>query len=276
MTTGTLNTTRISAAPRRSSRSSGSHDAAGRIARPARPRQGSSGTRTVPARRQRRTGRLGSQQRVSVRGRRVVPIERTNSSMVRWVVALTAMFVLGISAVMYLSGVTTEQSFQINDARQRSAELTNQLETLERDVAMAQSSSHIAEEASKLGMVAPSQAGILDVKGDKITERRASDPAATRPVIDVNGNVRPQGATSDPEETNNIPGLAPNSPAGAEAQANGGNAGLPYASRQEGRAPAPAPAAPAPAPAPTPAAPAPAAELPAPAPGPAPAPAPGQ
>lgn len=267
MTTGTLNNQRPTAAQPRQNTSARSYESARTVTRPVRRTTQTEGPAT--RRRPRRSGRLGSQQQVSERGRRLTPIRSTDTSLVRWSVALVVVLVLGISSVMYLSGITTDQSFQITDARERSTTLTNEIETLERDVAEAQSASNIAAEASRMGMVAPEHAGVLDVRGDKVEERRGTDAAASRPVIDVNGDERPRGATSDPAQTNSVPGLAPEGPAGAEAQGMAGGTGnVPYADRHSAPAePAPAPGggAPAPAPAPVPA-PAPRGEAPAPAP----------
>lgn len=276
MTTGTLNTSRTSANYPRRARTVRTYEPGERLDHSV--RRGGEWSTATPDRRPRRAGRTGSKQQVSVRGIRVSQVKSGQSSIVRWAVAVIAVLILGVSAIMYLSGVTTEQSFQLADARQRSGELSNQLETLERDVAQAQSSANIAAKASELGMVTPDKPGILEVKGDKVEERRAGDAAATREVIDINGDTRKRGATSNPDETDAVPGLAPSTPLGAEAQNGARNGGVPYADRHNpAPAPAPAPAneAPAPAPAPQPApAPVPAPENNAPIPAPAPLPIP--
>ena len=233
---------------------------AGGTARPVSPVENPASPRTL-----RRTRRLGSQQQVSVRGRRIAPV-KSQSALKNWAVAAVAAFLLGIGFTQYLSGVTTEQSFQIAESKEQSTALSDQLESLERDVAVAQSGGNIAAEAAKLGMVAPQQPGILSVEGDKVEERREMAGDSNRPVVDVNGNQRQPGATSDPNKTNNVPGLAPQSAAGAAAQNNSTGA-VPYSDQQSGNAgntssPAPnagntpaAPAAPAaPAPAANPAA----------------------
>lgn len=225
----------------------------------------------------RRTGRLGSQQRVSVRGRRIAPLRNTDPKMARWTVALVFIALAGVASVMYLSGITTDQSFQIADARERSTSLTNELETLERDVAKVQSASNIAAHAADLGMVVPAKPGVLDAQGKDVVERRPADGAANRPVIDVNGKTRPQAATSNPNETAQVPGLAPRGPEGTAAQAGAASGALPYSDRSGGvaAAPAQAPAAQAPAAPPAPAASVPAPAAPAPAPAAAPVPAAG-
>lgn len=236
---------------------------------------------TAPARRRpRRSSRLGSRQQVSIRGRRVNPMRRADATIMRWTVALVIAAIAGIASIMYLSGVTTDQSFDIADARQRSAGLSNELESLQRDVAFAQSSANLAKEASRLGMVAPNQVGVLNAQGNQVDEVRPADSTGSRPVIDVNGESRRSGATSDPGKTQSIPGLVPQSIPGVMA----GTGTVPYADRRPTPSPAsqavvpspaasvPAPAVPAPAPVPAAASPAP--RIPAPAPAPAPVPAP--
>lgn len=228
----------------------------------------------------RRNSRLGSKQQVSVRGRRVVSSSPTNSRLRRRIVGAALAFVAGIGGVMILSGVTTEQSFQIANANEHSQQLDNELESLNRDVELAKSSGHVAAEAAKMGLVVPDQAAVLDANGNKVKEIRPGDDSKNREVIDANGEATRRGATSNPNETNRVEGLAPNNPllAGNVAprvQANpGANGELPYSGRRNG-APAgnQAPVVPgAPAPAPAPGSP----EEHGPVPAPAPAPAPGR
>lgn len=232
--------------------------------------------------------RTGSRQQVSVRGRRIIALERGNPQLTRRIVFAVAVFVVGVISVMALSGVSTKQSFQIAEAQKRSTTLENQIESLNRDVANAKSSANIAKEASEMGMVSPKQAGILEDQGGKIKERRPAEAEGGKEVVDVNGNAKRRGATSDPEKTNRVEGLHPNNPVvagdrapdvNASAPGNAQNSGgLPYSGGQAGApagrpgaAPAPAPASAAPAPAPAPAGQAPAARVPAAPPAPAPA-----
>lgn len=206
--------------------------------------------RTTP----RRNSRIGSKQQVSVRGRRIIA-SPTDAKLRRRVVGSALAFVLGIAGVMALSGVTTEQSFQITKANEQSQQLDNELESLTRDVELAKSSGRIAAEAAKMGMVAPDQAAVLDANGKKIKEIRPGDSSKDREVIDANGEATRRGATSNPDETNRVEGLAPRNPMLAgnvaprgQASVPGSNGDLPYSNNS-----APAPAgnqAPAPAPAP--------------------------
>lgn len=161
--------------------------------------------------------RRGSRQQVTVRGRRIAVPSAAERSVVRTWVVLLALFVAGVAFAMYLSGKTTEQSFQLSEAEATSTTLSNELESLHRDVEDASSTQRIAAEASRLGMVVPGQAGVLNVNGDDVNELRAADPEATLPVTDINGDVRAQRPTSDPEATGQVPGLAP------QALDNGGN-----------------------------------------------------
>lgn len=212
--------------------------------------------------------RVGSRQQVSVRGRRIIALERGNPQLTRRIALAVAVFIIGVVSVMALSAATTKQSFQIAEAQKHSTTLENEIESLNRDVNNAKSSANIAKEASELGMVTPKQSGILEDRNGKIKETRPADAERGKDVVDVNGNAKRRGATSDPEKTNRVEGLHPNNPivagdrapdvnasAPENAQANGG---LPYsggtAGQTPGQAAAPAPAAPAPAPDPAPAA----------------------
>lgn len=220
-----------------------------------------------------------------MRGRRVAAVPQKNLAATRLVVFLIALSVVGVAAVMYLSALTTDQSFRIRDAKQTSAQLSNQLESLERSVSEAQSAGRLSERAAQLGMVVPNQPGILDARGKDVVELRPNDPQGNRAIVDVNGQEQSRAATSNPAETARVPGLAPRDPAGLVAapgvSGTPAGANLPYsgAATGGGAAPQPAPASPAPAPAAAPApapvpagAPAPANAAPAPAPA-APAPA---
>lgn len=155
-----------------------------------------------------RSGRLGSKQQVSVRGRRIATQQTENVGRARQILIALVIVVLGVGAVMWISAATTEQSFQIQQAQQKSDQLDNEIETLQRDVRQAQSSGHIAAEAARMGMVVPEKPGILQTNGDAVDEVRGADASKTREVIDVNGDVSNRRATSDPKRTNRVEGLA--------------------------------------------------------------------
>ena len=222
---------------------------------------------SAPGRSTRRFGgsRVGSRQQVSVRGRRIIALERGNPKLTRRIVLAVTVFILGVVSIMALSAVTTKQSFQISDAQSRSTTLENEIESLNRDVANAKSSANIAKEASEMGMVTPNQSGILEDRGGKIEETRPANAEDGKEVVDVNGETKRRGATSDPNKTERVEGLHPDHPVLAGDRApdvnvigprnnSQGNGGLPYSGGPAGQAPAPA----APAPAPSPAAEAPA------------------
>ncbi|WP_146743904.1 hypothetical protein, partial [Corynebacterium heidelbergense] len=202
---------------------------------------------------------VGARRTVSVRGRRVVDYNRANSAVVRLVGVVAAMLIVGIAVIMYLSAVTTDQSFRIAEARKQTTSVGNELESLERDVTVARSSGHVAERAAQLGMVVPNQPGVLEARGADgrdIVETRPSNAEGNRPIQDVNGRQQRRGATSTPAETANVPGLAPSDPAGQAAVIRGTPgqpagapqaAELPYAPSTGPAAPVAPPAAAAPA-----------------------------
>lgn len=256
---GAADRSRAKARPARSSQ---------RTAEPTRRGSAWDANRTsVPGRSTRRFGgsRVGSRQQVSVRGRRIIALERGNPKLTRRIVLAITVFILGVVSIMALSAVTTKQSFQISDAQSRSTTLENEIESLNRDVANAKSSANIAKEASEMGMVTPNQSGILEDRGGKIEETRPANAEDGKEVVDVNGEAKRRGATSDPNKTERVEGLHPDHPVLAGDRApdvnvigprnnSQGNGGLPYSGGPAGQAPAPA----APAPAPSPAAEAPA------------------
>ena len=256
---GAADRSRAKARPARSSQ---------RTAEPTRRGSAWDANRTsAPGRSTRRFGgsRVGSRQQVSVRGRRIIALERGNPKLTRRIVLAVTVFILGVVSIMALSAVTTKQSFQISDAQSRSTTLENEIESLNRDVANAKSSANIAKEASEMGMVTPKQSGILEDRGGKIEETRPANAEDGKEVVDVNGEAKRRGATSDPNKTERVEGLHPDHPVLAGDRApdvnvigprnnSQGNGGLPYSGGPAGQAPAPA----APAPAPSPAAEAPA------------------
>lgn len=148
--------------------------------------------------------RLGSRQVVSVRGRRTQPLKAVGLLPKVSAIAFV-LLVGGIVIAMWLSGVATQQTFKINSLVAQESQLSNQLETLNRDLAHVSSSAEIARRARELGMVVPDQPGILIVEGNgDITENRASDGTVS-PMIDVNGDPsKPGQASSDPKEIDEL------------------------------------------------------------------------
>ncbi|HJD77898.1 hypothetical protein SAMN06295981_0397 [Corynebacterium pollutisoli] len=153
----------------------------------------------LPKRRRPVPNRLGSRQVVSVRGRRVAELKKTSLLAKLFSISIV-LAIAGVAVAMWLAGLATQQTFQMQLLQSQDKQLSNQLETLNRDLENVRSSAEIARRAGELGMVAPAQPGILAVQenGD-ILEQRPADPA-TRPIIDVNGApVRPGQASSDPD-----------------------------------------------------------------------------
>lgn len=177
-----------------------------------RPRRGAqSTTPTRPSRRvhrpevpQRRNKRLGSKQVVSYRGRRMGP-PRKDPAIFRLAVIAIGMVIAGVAVAMWLSGLSTAQTFKIQQLTVQESQLSNQVETLNRDLENVRSSADVARRANDMNMAVPVQPGVVEVNenGD-INEQRPAD-GATESIIDVNGEpVRPGRASSDPNETSDV------------------------------------------------------------------------
>ncbi|MBZ8178154.1 hypothetical protein GSS88_10205 [Corynebacterium sp. 3HC-13] len=162
-----------------------------------------------PSRRQRETpsrkqGRLGSRQVVSIRGRQIGSVRVAH----RWVKiagAAVAMLISAIGLTIYLSGVTTQQAFALQDLTSQESQLENQLETLHRDLADKSSASALAKQAAEMNMVVPVQPTVLgpDAHGVMVEQRPGDN--TTRPVIDINSQSNSQQtASSRPEDTRNM------------------------------------------------------------------------
>lgn len=182
----------------------------GRAAAPAREERTHGRTRTrvlhqpqTPERRPYQR-RLGSRQVVSVRGRRVATTRRT-TLLAKLGAAAIVLLISGVAVAMWLSGVSTQQTFRIQQLVSQEQQLSNQLETLNRDLENIRSSAEIARRAGEMGMALPLQPGILEVReGGEIVEERVADPA-TRPILDLNGQpIRPGQASSDPRATEEL------------------------------------------------------------------------
>ncbi|WP_156980184.1 hypothetical protein [Corynebacterium terpenotabidum] len=156
--------------------------------------------------------RTGSLQQVSVRGRRVAVKEKVNSTFLRLVVVLVLLVGAGVTAAMFLSAKTTEQAFELQEARSRSTTLANELESLNRDYRELSSSEHLASEASRLGMVVPGQTGVLAVDGDQINEIRGADGSTNGEIVDLDATGQSVSRTSRPstDQTQNatVPGTS--------------------------------------------------------------------
>ncbi|OLN16718.1 hypothetical protein BUE64_01925 [Corynebacterium diphtheriae subsp. lausannense] len=171
----------------------------------------------------------GSRQVFSHRGRRnEAPRAAVAPANVRRVVGIIVMLVSSVAVSLYLSGISTEQTFAMTQLCANENTLSNQIETLNRDVENASSTANIARRAQEMGLVVPDQAGILlpQPEGEVIVQREPGEK--THPVVDVNGDrIAPKGASSDPNKTSEVAGnLNAVPPVGNGAPAANGGAGV--------------------------------------------------
>nr|WP_240394045.1 hypothetical protein [Corynebacterium lactis] len=136
---------------------------------------------------QRKFGRTGSKQVVSIRGRRNIVAAPRNRRKVAQVVIASTIVVIGIVLAMVLSAASTSKSLELSAAQEKEAQLRNSIEVLERDVAYLQSTGEIAHRAAAEGMVNPEQPAILTVgPNGEVVEVRPGDPK-TQGISDLNG-----------------------------------------------------------------------------------------
>lgn len=157
-------------------------------------------TITQPARK----SRLGSRQVVTQRGRRVAPIKKVTLFSRLSAVAI-ALLIGGVILAVWLSGVSTSQTFRIQQLTYQESQLENQLETLNRDLEQVRSSADVARRGADANMGVPTQPGIVEVTEDGSVEERRPATQGTESIIDVNGEpVRTGQATSDPNDTEGV------------------------------------------------------------------------
>lgn len=164
-----------------------------------------------------RYSRVGSSQVLSVRGRRATAT-RTFRRVNKLSFYAIGLLLAGVCLAMWLSGMSTAQTFTIQQLSDQESTLDNQLETLNRDLENVRSSADIARRAAEDSLVVPDQPGIVEVEenGD-IAERRAAKPESES-IIDVNGApVRPGQASSDPHDTADVAGSLSSVPHGQQA-----------------------------------------------------------
>ena len=166
----------------------------------------------------RRGNRLGSKQVVSFRGRRL-PQQTTkkNSLFTRLSFIAIGLLIFGVVVSMWLSGISTAQTFVVKDLTVQESELDNQLETLNRDLENVRSASDVARRANEAKMGVPTKPGIVEVDPEgNPQEKRPADPA-TEAIVDVNGApVRPGQASSDPDATKDVSGSLNEVPQGRQ------------------------------------------------------------
>lgn len=163
-------------------------------------------TRQPSKNRRRFQHKPGSQQVFTHRGRRINQ-KKADRGLIRFMITLTIVLVVGVGIAMGLSGMTTAQSFKLQELRGQEATLGNQIETLHRDLSNVSSTGELAKRAAAMNMVVPDQPGVLakDPEGQVVEQRPASD--VTRPIVDINGDViRSRVASSNPEKTKEISG----------------------------------------------------------------------
>ncbi|MDK6812535.1 MULTISPECIES: hypothetical protein [Corynebacterium] len=183
---------------------------------------------TVPTRRVGsglRGSRLGSKQVVSNRGRRVSQPTRVNGLFARLSFTAIALLITGVAAAMWLSGLSTSQTFKIQELTAQESTLDNQLETLNRDLENVRSASDVARRAHEAKMGIPVQPGVVEVGADGNIEHKREATPDMESVIDVNGEpVRPGQASSDPNATANMSDNLNARPTLSERNREGGGA----------------------------------------------------
>ena len=165
-------------------------------------------------------GRLGSNQVVSVRGRRVATTKARSKFSSLSQIALP-LLVIGIAAAMILSGIATTQTFAIQKLQAKEQQLANEVESLNRDLEDRRSSAALAQRADSMGMVLAGEPGVVAVHEEgHAEEQRPYNPESASKLVDVNGEGRPASrASSDDRATKELedaltqrPGRAANAP----------------------------------------------------------------
>lgn len=153
-------------------------------------------------------GRLGSNQVVSVRGRRVATAKARSKFSSLSQIALPLLFV-GIAVAMILSGIATSQTFTIQELQSEEQQLTNEVETLNRDLEDRRSSAELAQRADSAGMVLAGEPGVVAVdEAGHAEEQRPFNPESATKIVDVNGEgVANSRASSDDRATKELEDL---------------------------------------------------------------------
>lgn len=116
---------------------------------------------------------------------------RTLAAKVPFVVLVIGSLGLGLGATLWLSTDSAERSYQLSTARETTRALSQQKESLERDVLEAQSAPALAEAARNLGMI-PSQD----------TAHLVQDPAGNWIVV---GKPKPAAGVPPPPLNSKLP-----------------------------------------------------------------------
>lgn len=160
--------------------------------------------------------RLGSRQVVSHRGRRLTPVKKYQRFS-RVSVVVISLLIAGVALAVWLSGLSTAQTFKVQNLTVQESQLTNQLESLNRDLEDVRSTADIANRAVENRMGVPTEPGIIAAKNDGGIDTRREPQPGMESIIDVNGEpVRPGKASSDPDATRNVSDNLEATPRGAQ------------------------------------------------------------
>ena len=124
------------------------------------------------------------------RGLRQVPIPQRRIGNVGFVIALAAFLALGMVGLLLLNTALQEQGFAVNDRQREATRLGYRVAALESEVTEARSSTRLAVEASKLGMVPNPYPVYLRLPDGRIS----GDPTA------LTGNELPDVRYRTPEQ----------------------------------------------------------------------------
>ena len=192
----------------------------------------------------------------SVRGRRtvVVPAERLSpadlAARVPFVVVLLLVIGAGVGGTLLLSAQTTQDTYDLKNARDANVELVERMESLQASNERARSAEVLAQRAEKLGMVGVASAPILTRGSDGVLE------IVGEPVAELGAPIKPLQPAPVASEPSRSPDRGEFGAPPAQApqdRAPRGVAPVPYPplagppTPLEPSAPAPEPGSPAPA-----------------------------
>ncbi|RZQ59876.1 hypothetical protein [Amycolatopsis suaedae] len=163
------------------------------VTEPARPVRGrrprtERGGRTTAAERAyaRRAQRAGAAEREEEQGaaasgrKRALKLLRLPTSRASFVLVMMGLLAAGVATTLWLSTQAIADSYRLEELRRDNATLAERAEQLERDVTRKESSSSLAEDAKKLGMVPVGDLAHIVVNPDG-TVRVVGEPKKTDP-----------------------------------------------------------------------------------------------
>ncbi|MFE6852533.1 septum formation initiator family protein [Streptomyces sp. NPDC057674] len=174
---------------------------------------------------------------------RLMPSGPSSAARTPFVLLVVVLLGGGLISLLLLNSALNQGSFQLNELKDRTTELTDEEQALQRDVDDYAAPDALERRARELGMVPGGSPAFLGPDGKVLGE--PSEAAAPRPTPTPSpkpapgGNPAPFGATGSP-----VPGTA----TAADATATGP---APTAPTATGPAPTPPTRAPAPPPTPT-------------------------